>query len=277
MAESGRKKSILVPLIGGLLTLIVIVVIGFIMSADFLGRKAIEALASQKLGVQVTLASFEMDVGNKIIEVRGLTIANPAQYDEPVAIKIGLIRVDVDTLSQELIVLDQILIDDAVINIVVTEQDTNMMVLRQNVKNSAEADKKRAVEQKTKSKQSKIIIHDFRLNNARLNPSGKLMGTMLELEPVTLKNITISGIGEKANGVLVADAIAQIMHIVTQVSMETSANKGFLKGMSPEKLKEMKSKLGITSEFIKDTTSGVSRINRNVKKIGRELKSLFGN
>ena len=100
----------------------------------------------------------------------------------------------------------------------------------------------------------KVIIRKFSLTDAQVNPSITLLNG--DLASVKAPDINIIGIGEKENGALSQEVIAQIMNIVLEEFNQTANSAGFLKGLSLDMLNDIGVSTGeVFNKNLKDSYS----------------------
>ena len=262
-ANANEKKSssgLVAGVIGGVVLIAAVVLF---MNMGSLAKGMIEKVATDTLGVKVTLASLDIKPVEKTVTVTGLNIANPQGFKTSSALKIQKIDIAAESLSPELLVFKQISVEGTGINFEITESATNLSAISKNVDREA-ASKNTDAQQK---QPPKVIVRELLFNGIKLTPSTTLTGG--ELAPVEIANLSISGIGERQNGVLASEAIAQVLDAVTKTSMQVGMQAGFLQGMSPQALGDIKSQFGMTDGFKEQARQGIENL-----KSG--LKNLFG-
>lgn len=236
------------------------VAIGAIALAVNLGglaRIAVEKIASNTLGVKVTIAKLDISLQEKQIEVHGLRIGNPEGYKNPQAITVEKISLAASDITQSLLVFDEVRVIGTDMNLEVTSHETNLTDLRDGAnKNAGEQAQKNG-------KAPKIIIRDLRIESPSVTPKATLSNSALD--PVKLPDIRITGIGEKTNGATVPEAIAQILDICTQVAMKTSIQSGFLRGMDADSLTAIQTSVGIPAN-----------LTDQIKDLSGKVRELFG-
>lgn len=262
---SKAKKSALPGVIAGLFVLLIIGGVVLYMNLGNVAKSLSETIGSETLGVPVKIAKMEIVPHEKRIEVDGLKIGNPSGYKNAQSMSVDRILVIADSLSQDLLVFNEIAIEGTNLNLEVTEKGTNFSDLQKNIKPKTSADQTTA-----SGKPIKVIIKKLTLNGATLNPSVTMLSN--EIKPVTMPDIKLTGIGQKTNGVLVSEAVAQILDHVTKVATQTASRQGLLQGMDAAALKDLSGQMHI------DTGAGKALLDNatdSVKGLKDSLKGMF--
>jgi len=255
--KTETKKSHKGVIAAGLVLAVIAVSIALVMNVGGLAKMGVERISSKTLGASVSIASLDISLQNKQITVSGLKVGNPQGYSQPHALTIDSIVIAAEDMKQDLLVFNEIKASGATLNLEVTDKSSNFMDLRANAKNNIPPPD-------AAKEQAKVIVRSVVLEKATLNPGIILAGTAPQ--PVTLPDIRIRGIGEQTNGVLAAEAIAQVVNYVVQVAMKTSLEEGYLRGMAPESLESIQTELGLPAGFM-----------GQVKDLGSQIKGLFDN
>ncbi len=237
------------------------VIVGFVilvMNVSNLAKAGVEKIASNTLGVKVSIAKLDISLQDKKIEVSGLHIGNPDGYKRPHALTVDTIRIVVEGITPTLLTFNEIAVVGTTINMEVAKNGTNMTDIRKNM------DRKASTKKPSSEGPIKLIIKRLNIESATLNPTVVLAGG--ELPPVTMPNIRLTGIGQKSNGVLVSEAIGQILDRVTSVATQSAAESGFMRGMNADSLKNIQQSLGLPSGVMDQ-----------VKGFGGKIKGIFGN
>lgn len=255
-AEPGKKSKL--PLFGGLTA--VVIMIGVVIALNFssVAKAAIERVAGNTLGVPVSIGALDINVQNKTVTVGGLRIGNPDGFFKPHALTFDTIHVRAETLSGDLLVFSEILVTGTNINLEVNESTTNLHAIR------ASVDRKVAAKAPSDKPMPKVVIRNLRFEKALLNPTVTLAGG--DMQSVVMPDITMHGIGERENGVLVSEAMVQVLNQVIQVASRAAAKSGFLDGLAADRLEA----LGISSSL-------VDKLKGDVGKALGGVKGLFGN
>lgn len=260
---SAKKKSRIFPVIAVLAGLIVIAAIFFYMNMGSIAKAAVEKVATDSLGVKVTISALDINPVEKKVTVRGLKIANPPGFRKDHVLTVDHIGIAAESLSRDLLVFRQIEVLGASINLEVTAKDTNMTVLQKNVNRNASS---RVAAQGEKV--VKVIIRELLMNNTTLNPSATLVAG--EMPPANISYIRITEIGESQNGVIASEAIVQVLERLSQVSFQIAMQSGFLEGLSPEAVAGMRSQLGLPPDLKEQAKQGIESIKSGIKGLFSE-------
>ncbi len=95
------------------------------MNLGDIAKRAIEAKASEAMGVKVTMAGFKIEIQNKKASVYKLRIANPEGFSSPYAVVVERISVSLGDLSPELVRLKDISVRGVDAYLEVTQRGTN--------------------------------------------------------------------------------------------------------------------------------------------------------
>lgn len=229
------------------------------MNIGSVAQRVTERLATDTLGVQVSMSALELSLQEKTATVSGLTIANPPGFEKPYAIRVETIKIVLSGISERLIEFKDIDVQGTTVNLEVKEGTTNLQTIKKNLKSTPASEQSQD--------QMKVIIDRAAVRNAQLRPTVTLV-TEQELSPVNAPDILLTGIGRKEQGVLVQEAIAQVLGSVIRTLNETAGRQGFLKGLSADSLKDM----GVSQI---DQIKG--RIDQEIDSVTDSVKGLFGN
>ena len=227
------------------------------MNLGSLAKPLTEKIASDTLGVKVSIGGMEIALAEKRVTVSGIKIANPKGFSKPHALKVGAVSVALENVAAGLVDFKDISIANAHVFVEVSEKGTNLQALKNGMTQS---------EPDPDAKAPKVIIRRFALNEASLNPSVTLIGDQ-DLQPITIAPITLTGIGVKENGIVAREAIVQVMEPLLKIFTREAGKAGFYQGLSPDALKELGVK-GISGikDKVQDSVGGA---------VGGGLKKLF--
>ena len=225
---------------------------------DTLAKPMTERIASEALGVRVTIGAMTISLPEKRVDVMNVRVANPPGFSKPYAITVDNTRIALKNVASNLIDFEGIGVSGAKVFLEVNKDGTNLHALKTGMK-GADTDAE------PEEDPLKVIIRHFVLNNTQLNPSVTLIDSQ-DLKPIQVAPVELKGIGVKENGILAREAVAQIMEPLLKTFSNAAGDAGFYQGLSPEALKE----IGVSQiDQIK------TQINEEVDKIGEGLKKLF--
>lgn len=236
------------------------------VNMDSLAKQLSEKIASDTLGVPVTIGNIKISLEDKKVTVNNIEIANPGGYKKPNAIEINSIIIAAQSLSKELLNFARVNVNGTHVNLEVSGKGTNLGDLKKNM--VAQKAKK---EPKKNDKKIKIIVQKFSLTQAQLNPSVTLLKK--DLAYINVPDIHLTGIGEKQGGIVAQEALQQIMDAVLKKFNASANSAGFLEGLSLDTL----NKIGITTGevFQKNLKKSFDKDVQQFKEGVDGLKGLF--
>ena len=229
-----------------------------LMHLNTLAKPVIERMATQSLGVPVSIGGLEISLQDKMAVADDIRIGNPDGFLKPYAMTVGQAQVALETFGERNVDLKGIQATDTHVYVEVKGNTTNLHTLQKGIKGGDSG---------TSSEDPfKVIVRRFAAQTSVIHPSVTLLESQ-DLDPIELSPIVLTDIGTRENGILARDAIAQIMRpLIRQYSRE-AAQAGFYEGLSSEALKE----LGVSQvDQIR------SRVGEEVEKFGGEIQKLFG-
>jgi putative FmdB family regulatory protein len=119
-----RKGGIVKRLLLGLALLVVAIVVAVVLSIDAIARVGIEVVGTKVLGVQTTVRSVSLGLLSSHSAVRGVQVANPKGYTDPIFLDLGeaSLTARLGELTGEKAVIRNVTISDLVLTL---EQDAS--------------------------------------------------------------------------------------------------------------------------------------------------------
>jgi hypothetical protein len=235
------------------------------MNMGSIARQITEEVASNALGVPVSIAAMDISLEHRKVVVRDIRVANPQGYQKPYAMTVETITVNAESFSKDLLTFARIDVVGTNVNLEVSEQSTNLSDLKENTVQS-----KSAPTPSTTGQDIKVIVKTVTVQNAQLTPSITLMDK--DLAFVTVPDIRLQGIGVKENGVLASEAVSQIIGGLMTAFSKSANQAGFLQGLSLEALNDMGvSTIDVFQKNLKEN------FDEDVDQLKKGLKGLFGN
>jgi uncharacterized protein involved in outer membrane biogenesis len=215
----------LFKVLGVLVLLLVVALIVLYMNLDRGIKAAVEEYGPRFTGSSVTLDSVSVSPFSGEGSMSGLTVGNPEGFQAPSAFRLDDINIALDTesLTGDVIVIERLHVGGPEITFEVGRNGSNLKALQRNVARAAGADQKPAEEEQS-GPERKLVIRDFVLANTRLSYSNPMLGS--ETATVTMPDLHLTGIGEKAGGVTAAEAVKQILAAVNRQAVQAVANSG---------------------------------------------------
>ena len=250
--------------------LVVLLVVGvayLYMNIGSIAKDMTERVASDALGVAVTLGDMQISLEDKKIVVSDIRIANPKGYQKPDAMRIKEIVVAGESFSTELLTFSLVSVDGTHVNLEVSPQGTNLGDLKKNVDGNMAS----GGSSTQNSEAPKVIVKKFSLTKAQLNPSVTLLDT--DLAAIVVPDVHLSGIGQKENGIVAQETVGQIAKAVLDQFNKSANSAGFLGGLSLDVLNDIGlSTVEVFKKNLKESfDKDVDQLNEGIKS----LKGLF--
>ena len=229
-----------------------------VMNLNTLAKPITERIARNALGVDVSIGSMDIDLKAKRVSVKDIEIDNPSGFSKPHIITIDQADVALITAGTSLINFDLIDVSGVDAYLEVKESGTNLQALQKSI--AAQASSKEEAENTMQ-----VIIDTLTMDGMTLHPSVTLLETQ-DFKTIKVPDLRLSGIGERQNGVLAKQAVAQGVQELTQSFSAAASREGLYQGLSPEVLKEM----GNTQlDALKNS------VNEEINNAADQIKGLF--
>lgn len=204
-------------------------------------KNTAQKIASDALGVKVTISSLDISLKEKRVTVYNVKIANPPKFKNRHIITADNIVIGLNTASRQLIDFKDINVNGTVINLEVTERGTNLKALQK----LTQAKKQK---QSVGAEQIRVIVRNMVINQSTINPSVTLLSR--DIGSIKLPAVRVSGIGQRDNGVIAQDAVRQVM----MQYLKTAENKVRREGL-----------LGNADAVIKEVEDAVDDVKNTLK------------
>ncbi len=218
------------------------------MNFGSLAKQLGEKIATQALGVPVTIGNVQVSIPDRTAGVTNIRIGNPDGFEKDTILTIGGIRITIDTIKTDLATFNAIQVVNSEINLEMGGKGSNLQALQRQIKDRAKAnaaaDKEKAAQQnadeakatKGNPENIKVIIRDFTMQDTKINAN--ISGLGEDVANVTMPDLVLKDIGVKQNGVLAREAIAQILDAVMRSAQNTAATEGLVGNISVDSIKE---------------------------------------
>ncbi len=215
-------------------------------------KSAIEEYGSEAAGVAVRVGSVEVSLADGTGEIRDLRLANPPEFAGGDVMRIGLTRlgINVQESSETLIVLSELAVDAAELNVIARGRKTNVEALQARVASGDDAGSPSAGDG---AAEPKVIVDRLRMTNTKANLDSDIIGqTSFKVPDVRLDKVG------RAEGGITFDELAQrIISPITRDVTRELVNQGLGLDEAKERAREK-----IQSE-----------LDRGLKKLSERLKS----
>jgi len=229
------------------------------MNLGDIAKNMAEKIASDTMGVSVSIGKIDVVLQEKSVTVTNIRVGNPPGYKGRHAAMIEKVHIKAETLSRALLKFNDISVSGSEIYLEVKESGTNLTDIKKTVNSKAEKGDKAA-------QKIKVIIEKMRIEKMRVHP-GVLLAGLGDLEPITVPDINLRGIGTKENGVLAREAIGQIWNAISK-SVSSGANSaGFYQGISPDILQDI---------GVGQVKSLKENFKKDIDHLGKDIKGIFG-
>ncbi len=191
----------------------------------------IEEHGSAATQTSVRVAGVVIELSEASGTISGLTIGNPDGFSGN-AMEMGNFSLTLDpaSLTEDVIVIEDILVSGARLNIVQQANGNNLQELLRNLGDMG------GDESNSDGNGKKLIINRFTLEGASASLTAPDLDEMRE---VTLPTVTVRNIGRSDNGATGAEVAEQVLRPVFKQALESGAVQA-IKDKASEKLDEVK-------------------------------------
>ena len=184
---------------------------------DSIVKKAVESVGSSATGTDVTLDDVNISLTSGQASMNGLTVGNPPGFATDSAIRLGGIKVvlDTSTVTSDTIVIKEVVIDGPQVTYEVgANAGTNIGAIQANVdKFAGGAAAKPAEAKPEEGGGKKLIIEKLTIREGRVEVAATFLGNnklAADLPPITLTDI-----GKKSGGATSGEVAAEILDAIT--------------------------------------------------------------
>ena len=235
------------------LGILIIIFAGFYFftpSFESIVKQVVHKYGSAVTGTDVNLEGFDIKLTEGEGYIGKITVGNPKNYKEKNIIELGSIsvKVDIKSLTSDIIVIDSIDINKPVINYeILSLTQNNLSQLLENIKkNTAAAEKAEAADNsasQTNEKESKsgsgkkVIIKNLSIRNGEISIAASAVADATKTT-LNLPDITLTNIGEEKKGASIAETVSKILTKITDTAYKTviDSNITDLKNVAKENL-----------------------------------------
>ena len=202
-----------------------------ISNLDVIVEGLIEKHGSAATQTEVRVAGVSINLGEADASISRLTVGNPEGFSgNAIEMEDFAITLDAASLNTDVIVIEELLVRGARINVVQQANGNNIQTLLRNLDSGGSSEPAESDEAG-----KKIIIDRFVLEGAGASLSAPDLDEMRE---VTLPTITLRDIGRRENGATGKQVAAQVLRPVLQEALESAAMQA-IKDKASDKISEV--------------------------------------
>ena len=186
------------------LIFVLLLAVGVFLYLNFgdLAKRAAERIATNALGVNVSISSLNVSLKEKKAVLTGLRISNPPGYRKSHIITADRLDIGLNTASRELIDFKDVSVEGVVVNLEVNEKGTNLTDLKRLARQKKQ-------KESVGSKQVRLIVRQMVINTSTLNPSVTLLDR--DIASIKIPAVHISGLGSRKNGAIAQDVVSEVL------------------------------------------------------------------
>lgn len=183
------------------------------MQIDSIVKSAIEKYGTQITGVTVTVGKVDLSPSSGEGSVSNLIIGNPRGYKakDAFTMQTTTVAVDTKTVTTDVVVIDEIIMDGPFINYELTAEGNNFKAIRQNINDYMSKGGKSAVSGEIADKQ--VIVKDLYIRNGSITVSAPIVAE--KTYDVKLPTIHLTNLGKDGGKGNLPDVIQQVMTVIT--------------------------------------------------------------
>lgn len=213
------------------------------MNFGSIAKNMAEKIATNALGVNVSISSVSVSLQDKKATVKGIKIANPSGFKNRHIIMISQVDVGLRAVSKSLIDFNDIAVSGTNVNLEVTQKGTNITALKQTMARQPKRQTDNPI---------RVIIRKVAINQSTVKPSVTLLKT--DIGSINVPPVTLSGIGVRDNGVHAKEAVRQVIKAYLKQAERQISKEGLLIDKD-EVINKAKDKLNETvNDTLKDIT-----------------------
>ncbi|MEE4298241.1 MAG: hypothetical protein V2J24_02265 [Pseudomonadales bacterium] len=238
-----------------LLVVVVVVVAGGVtwlaMNLNDLVRNGVQDRGPDYTGTPVTLESVDLSLFSGEGELRGLVVGNPEGFEGEDPFRLGRVRValDTSTLTQDVIVVREIIVEEAEINAILKSlRNSNLQAILDNVEAASGPEEAPSADS---GEPLKVIIDRFSFSGGAASVTAAQAGSAR----VEIPDIVLTGIGRKSNGETVGEALSQMIGPVVAAIVQAGVD-GQLRDLVGGQLQQMQDRVRDAAGGLLDRLGG---------------------
>jgi hypothetical protein len=183
---------------------------------DSVVASTVERYGSAVTGTSVDVDSVELALTAGRAVIGGIQVGNPRGYETDYAVRIGTatVELDIGSLSGDVPVVEELLLDGTLINAEQREVASNLTDIQEHVTSSSG--------EAPAGEPARIIVERFRVRNARVLVTSEHLSTPEELQ---LGDVVVSDIGTATGGVTYSEAATAMLMPVIAAARSAAAER----------------------------------------------------
>jgi hypothetical protein len=210
---------------------VIIVLMVALFNLGTIVKTAVNTYGPEITKTQMRVEKADVSVFQAQAGLENFVLGNPEGFSSPHAITVGSILIDVDesTLTKDTVIIDRIEVIAPEITYEIKGTTDNFRTMIDNMKKPEKPGKKDGEKSAEKKDGKKVIIRNLILKNIKVKTSADIAGG--DIATTTISEIHLKNIGEKQNGVDMAEAVLTVLNeLYSQVISADTLNllkKGF--------------------------------------------------
>ncbi len=209
-------KKLLVMLTSGIFIVIIVAAFLLFTRLDEMARNLIEKYGSEITGVKVYVSEVKISPRSGEGMIRNLTIGNPSGYkaDHALVMQQTDIKVNVRSLTEDVVEVDNITIDSPEITYEISENGSNFKTIQANVDNyKPDSDKS----SNNMVSDKKVEIRNLNITNGKITVSAPTLNQSFE---VKLSDIYLNDLGKGDPEGNLPEVMQEVMNAITDSVMK---------------------------------------------------------
>ncbi|MFM7808399.1 MAG: hypothetical protein ACKPEA_10815, partial [Planctomycetota bacterium] len=284
--RASRRKGLAIKrLVIGLVLALMLLVVGVMFSIDSIARVGIEVVGSKVLGVSTTVDSVRLGLLSSQSSVRGVKVANPKGYTDPIFLDLGnaSLTARLGELIAERTTIRNITISDLMLTL---EQDAsgklNAQRISDNLPDSGPSDSSKPDPKAGPSRD--IVVKELRIERVTVrlrNLVGGRQGVVdTKLPDIVLKDIHSDGSVDVLASEISGVVISSVLQATVTANIEglSSAVSDGLRDTLKDMVNDLPSDLRGPVESIRGNMGeALDKAGESIQKgVGEALQGLFG-
>ena len=253
-------------------------------------QAVIEDQGSSVTQVAVKVANVDLSISDLTAGIRGLTVGNPAGFKTDRAMSLGEVSVKIGDISQELVVVKEVMIRAPEITYEIGSSGSNIDAIQKNVEQFTGAGSDSSASAGSSGGDAggdaaapKVIISNLYIKGGKINVSASFMGG--KTLTTSLPDIHLKDIGKESGGASPAEIADKIISSITKYSSSaasaidlSSLGLADISGKAADVMKDVGGAVGgAVDGALSGTGDAGTKAKDAVKDAGGALKGLFGN